>query len=193
MTNSFYTNNELKKLNLQAYGKNVFISKKCSIYNPHEIILGNNVRIDDFCILSGKIDIGNYVHISAYSALYGKAGIKIGKFCGISPRSTIFSASDNFNGDYMISPMVPDHLICLKTGLVEMKDYSQLGANTVVMPSVTIKEGAVCGAYSLILKDLKEWTINFGIPCRFYKKRSRKCKELSEKNDLNKEMFRQKA
>ncbi|MBR1777626.1 MAG: acyltransferase [Alphaproteobacteria bacterium] len=184
MTDSFYSENELRNLGLKSFGNNVLISRKCSIYNAHEIVLGNNVRIDDFSLLSGNISIGNYVHISAYGALYRKAGIKIGNFCGMSPRSTIFSASDDFNGDFMISPMVPSDLVHLKTGPVEMMNYSQLGTNTVVMPSVTIKEGAVCGAYSLVLKDCEEWTVNFGIPCRFYKNRSRKCKELSEQNNL---------
>lgn len=33
--------------------------------------IGSNVRIDDFCILSGRLEFGSYVHIAAYSALYG--------------------------------------------------------------------------------------------------------------------------
>ena len=72
--NSFYSNEELKQLGLKSFGKNVLISKKCSIYGADKISIGNNVRIDDFCILSGKIVIGNYVHISAYSALYAGGG-----------------------------------------------------------------------------------------------------------------------
>ena len=84
---SFYTPDELKKLGFKAFGQEVYISKKASFYSPEKITLGNHVRIDDFCILSGEISIGNYVHISAFNALYGKAGIKIGNFCGISPRA----------------------------------------------------------------------------------------------------------
>lgn len=69
--NSFYTENELNELGLKAVGENVNISKKASLYGCSEISIGNNVRIDDFCILSGNIKIGDYVHVAAYTALYG--------------------------------------------------------------------------------------------------------------------------
>jgi hypothetical protein len=86
MSNSFYCENELKSLGLKSFGKNVLISRKASIYSPELITLGNSVRIDDFCILSGNISLGSYIHISAYSALFGKYGIKMNDFSGLSPR-----------------------------------------------------------------------------------------------------------
>lgn len=58
---NFYNEVELKNLGLKSYGENVLISKKCSIYGAENIEIGNNVRIDDFCILSGEIKIGNCV------------------------------------------------------------------------------------------------------------------------------------
>ena len=88
--NSFYNDAELKEIGFKKIGKDVKISRKVSIYSPEKISIGNHVRIDDFSILSGEIEIGNYVHISAYTALYGSFGIKIGDFCGCSPRTTIF-------------------------------------------------------------------------------------------------------
>lgn len=77
--NSFYSQEELKKIGFLSVGKNVLISKKASIYNPGVISVGNNVRIDDFCILSGKVTIGSYSHIAAYTALYGGEVGKIGR------------------------------------------------------------------------------------------------------------------
>ena len=50
---------------------------KASIYNPEMVRIGSNVRIDDFCMLSGEITLHNYIHVSAYSALYGKFGIEL--------------------------------------------------------------------------------------------------------------------
>jgi galactoside O-acetyltransferase len=176
---SFYGVNELAELGLKTFGRDVSISRKCSIYGAENISIGNNVRIDDFCLLCGKIEIGNHVHISAYSALYGAGGIKIGNFCGVSPRSTILSATDDFSGEFMISPLVPDKLTNLKKALVVMRDYSQLGAETTVMPGVVIGEGAVTGAKTLVRHDLDDWTINVGVPARKLKKREQKVKELS--------------
>ena len=74
---------------------------KRSIYGASGISVGNNVRIDDFSVLSGNITVGDYVHISAYAALYGKNGIRIGNFCGVSPRSTVFSATDDFSREWI--------------------------------------------------------------------------------------------
>lgn len=177
---SFYNESELKKLGLGSFGKNVLISRKASIYGGKDIHLGNNVRIDDFCILSGKINIGNYVHISAYTALYGKSGLQIGDFSTISTRSIIFTAIDDFSGEHLISPLVPDELVELKEGKVTLNDFVQLGANTVVMPGVELGEGAATGTFSLVLKSLDSWTINFGIPCKYYKPRSQRMKKLAE-------------
>ena len=178
--NSFYNENELIALGLGSFGKNVYISKKCSIYNPNKIYIGNNVRIDDFCILSGNISIGNYVHISAFSCLYGRFGIKINDFCGISPKCSLFSAQDDFSGEFMISPMVNDKHINLKTGVITLENYSQLGANSVILPGVTINEGAVCGAFSLVKTDLEPWSMNKGIPAKKYKDRNKNIKYLAE-------------
>lgn len=176
---SYYSQNELKKLGFNFVGKDVFISRKASFYNPEKINIGNHVRIDDFCILSGSISLGNYVHISAFTALYGKAGIKIGNFCGVSPRCTLLSESDDFSGNAMISPMVPHNLTNLTSGPIILKDFVQIGANSIIMPNCVLEEGAVCGCFSFINKKISAWSINVGIPCRFLKKRLKHPKRLS--------------
>ena len=99
---SFYSAQELQKIGFKAIGENVKISRKTSIYSPERISIGNNVRIDDFCILSGTISIGSHIHISAYVALYGAMGIVIEDYSGISPKSVVYSAMDDFSGIYLI-------------------------------------------------------------------------------------------
>jgi acetyltransferase-like isoleucine patch superfamily enzyme len=169
--NSFLTKNELLNLGLKTFGDNVLISRKASFYAPEEIIIGNNVRIDDFCILSGKIEIGSYVHISAYCALYGKYGIKIDDYSGTSPRVTVFSATDEFSGEFLIGPMVNKNLINLIKGRVYIKKYVQIGAGSIILPDITINDGCAVGALSLINKSLNEWGIYAGIPARYIKER----------------------
>lgn len=177
---SFYSTDELKNLGLKSFGKNVLISRKASIYEARNISIGNNVRVDDFVILSGSICIGNFVHISAFSALYGKFGIKIDDFSGISPRCTIFSASDDFSGDYMISPLVPPEFTNVTSGLVELGKYVQIGANSILMPGIQIREGVAVGAFSFVTKSLDSWTVYCGIPVKPLKKRSKKILDLKK-------------
>ena len=174
---NIYSKEELLQMGIKV-GDKVSISKKASIYSPETIEIGNNVRIDDFCILSGNIKIGNNVHISAYTSLYGRFGIEIGNYCGCSPRCTVLSGSDDFSGEYMISPMVPEKYTNVDGRKVIMKDYSQLGANSVVMPGVVVGEGAVCGSLSFVNHDLEDWTINGGIPVKKLRNRERKILDL---------------
>jgi len=178
VTNSFLSEQELSQLGLKNYGKNVLISRKASLYDVDHISIGNNVRIDDFCILSGNIKLGSFIHISAYTALYGKAGIFIDDFSGTSPRTTIFSAVDDFSGNYLINPMVPSQFTNISLGKVVLGKFVQLGANTVVMPDLTINEGAVTGVFSFVNSSLDPWTINIGIPSKPIKKRSKELLDL---------------
>lgn len=164
MVSNFYTERELQTLGLESYGSNVQISRKVSIYSPEKISIGDNVRIDDFCILSGNISLASNIHISAFCALYGSNGIIIEDYSGMSPRSIIFSAVDDFHGDYLIGPIHKKELTHVVGGTVILKRFVQLGANTIVMPGITVKDGAVTGAMTFVTKDLEEWTINTGIP-----------------------------
>jgi galactoside O-acetyltransferase len=163
---SFYTEKELLEIGLKCFGKNVLISRKCSIYSPQKISIGDNVRIDDFCILSGEIILGSYVHISAYAAMYGQFGIELEDYTNLSVRSTIFTAAEDFSGDYLMSPLADKSTTNVIGGKVLIRKYSQITAHCVVLPSVTINEGVTVGAMSLVNKDLEEWGLYAGIPAK---------------------------
>lgn len=178
--NSFYSKAELEKIGFLSIGENVSLSRKASIYSPDKIKIGNNVRIDDFVIMSGQIEIGNHVHISAYTGLYGGGGIKIGDFCGCSPKTIILSASDDFSGEHMISPMAPPEFCDVTKTEVVLENFSQLGAGTIVFPGVIISEGSVTGAMTLVNKSLDSWGVYIGVPAKYLKARSKKVKSLSK-------------
>ena len=161
---SFYSEEELQQIGFKSVGKNVLISRKTSIYSPSTISIGNHVRIDDFCILSGNITIGNYCRVAAYCALYGSHGIIMEDYSGMAMRCTILSASDDYSGDYLIGPIYPETVTNVRGGTVVFKHYSQLGANCIVFPNIILNEGAVCGAMTLVNRNLDPWTINTGVP-----------------------------
>jgi galactoside O-acetyltransferase len=169
--NSFFLPDELSQLGFKSIGNNVLISRFARFYGTENMEIGNHVRIDDFCILSGKIKLGSYIHISAYCALYGQYGIKMEDYTGLSPRCTLFSAIDDFSGNYLIGPMVKEEYTNITRGQITIKQYSQIGAGTVIFPKITIDEGVAVGAMSLIKKNLEKWTIYAGIPAK--KKRER--------------------
>lgn len=168
---SFYTETELVSIGFKKIGKNVLISRKASFYGANKMTIGSNVRIDDFCILSGNVTLGSHIHIAAYSALYGLHGIEMEDYTGLSPRCTIFSATDDFGGNYLISPMVDESLTNVTGGKVLIKRYSQIGASTIIMPNITIEEGVAVGSMSFVNKSLAEWSIYAGIPAKKIKDR----------------------
>lgn len=170
--NSFFSETELKGIGFKSYGENVRISRYARIYSPQTITIGNNVRIDDFCVLSGSITIGSHIHISAYVALYGSQGIFLEDYSGISPRSTIFSAMDDFSGDYLIGPIHKEGTTNVMGGIVKIGKYVQIGCNSVVFPNIEIGEGAVVGACSLVNHNVESWSIYYGVPAKKQKDRS---------------------
>lgn len=174
MITSFYNDDELSSMGFMSIGKGCKISRKASFYNTADIVIGENVRIDDFCILSGNITLGNNIHISAYVSLYGRNGIVMEDYTGISPRSTIYSAMDDFSGDYLIGPIHPAKYTNVTGGKVIIKRFVQIAANCIVFPNLTIGEGCVIGACSMVRNTLDPWGIYYGVPVQRHKERSKK-------------------
>ena len=129
----FYNREELEEIGFSSIGSNVLISRKASIFAPELVSIGSNVRIDDFCILSGIVTLGNYIHISAYTALYGSdIGIIVEDYSTISTRCTIFVASDDYSGEYLGNSAVPDFCRNIIKKQVVIKRFSTLGCGSVL-------------------------------------------------------------
>jgi galactoside O-acetyltransferase len=174
----------LEKIGFRSLGVNVLLSDKASVYCAENIAIADNVRIDDFCILSGNggsIAIGSHIHIASHVVLIGGGGIILEDFSTVSSHSSIYSASDDYGGDYLIGPIIDNDLLNVDRKLVILKKYSACGSHAVVLPGVTMGEGAVLGACSLARKSLEPWTIYSGIPAIRIKDRKR---GLIEKGDL---------
>ena len=186
-TNSFYSEEELKSLGLKTYGNNVFISRFARFYGAENISIGNNVRIDDFCILSGKITLHNYIHISAYTCLFGrKHGIEMYDFSGLSSRGAVYADTDDYSGFAMTNPMVPDEYRNIIGNKVVFKKHVLVGTESTVLPGVVLGEGSSVGCMSLVNKSIEPWGIYAGIPCKRIKNRDKHILELENqlKNDI---------
>lgn len=179
---SFYSEKELGQIGFKSIGDKVLISRKSSIYGAENICFGNNVRIDDFCILSGHIEIGNNIHIAAYTALYGgDKGIFIEDFANISSRVCIYSINDDYSGETMTSPVLPDEYKNVISKPVYIGRHVIIGSTSVVLPGVWLKEGSSFGSFSFINHDSEEWSMNAGIPFKKIKNRSQDLLKLEKK------------
>lgn len=172
-SHSFFSEEELRAVGFKHVGKDVRVSRFARFYGVEKMEIGDHSRIDDFCILSGQIQIGRHVHISAYCALYGRFGIVFGDFSGASARCTLYSAVDDFSGDFLIGPTIPDEFTQVSGGKVVVSAYVQIGANSVVFPDLVLGEGVVVGALSLVKGSLEPWGMYAGIPARRIKERNK--------------------
>ena len=171
----FLSDKKLHEIGFKHVGLNVKISEKASIYNPQNISIGNNTRIDDFCILSaGKegIEIGSYVHISCYVSLIGTEKIVIKDFVALSTRVAVFSSNDDYSGDYMANATIPDKYKNVTHASVILERHVLVGSGTIILPGVTLGIGSAVGALSLVKNDTKPFWIYGGVPARQIKKRS---------------------
>lgn len=186
---AFLTEKELVDLNFKVIGTNVLISDKVSIYNAKNISIGSNVRIDDFCILSAGemgINIGNYVHIACYVSLIGKELIEVQDYVGISSKSSVYSSSDDYSGEYLVGPTIPVKYKNVDHRPVIFEKYSLIGASSVILPGVRVGEGVAVGALSLVTKDLASWGIYIGSPAKYIKDRKKGMVKVAQ--DLEKDV-----
>ena len=56
-----------------------------------------------------------------------------------------------------------------KVGKIHLKKGCSTGTDTLIMPGVTIGEGAIVGAGSLVTKDIPDWAIAMGRPAKVVK------------------------
>ncbi len=179
--NSFLNNDELQDLGLTKIGKNVKISRNTCFYSPEKIELGDNVRIDDFCILSGDIKIGNYVHIAAFCGLFGSGGIEMSDFSGLSSRVSIYSASDDYLGEFLTGPCIPIEYRKITEGKVILEKHALVGTGATILPGVKIGVGSAVGAMSLLTKSTLDWKIYTGVPAKPIKDRKKDLLEIELK------------
>lgn len=167
-----------------AVGENVLISDRASFYNCANISIGNNVRIDDFCVLSagvGGIILGNYIHIAVYSSLIGIGKITLSDFSGTSSRVAIYSSSDDFSGQWMTNPTVPAEYTGVTHADVLIGRHVIIGSGAVILPGVVIEEGVAIAALSLVKKRCNAFGIYMGTPAKRIAERKRNLLELENK------------
>lgn len=178
---SFISEDILKNMGFKSLGRNIKISDKASFYAPQNISIGDNVRIDDFCILSaygGYIKLHSHIHIAAFCNLIGRGGIELNDYSGLSSRVSLYSASDDYSGDYLIGPIMEEKCLNIILGPIILEKYVTIGTNSVVLPNVTMKTGSILGSLSLLTKDTEEWSVNVGVTAKKIKTRKRGLLEL---------------
>ena len=180
---AFLTEDQLSRMGFKNLGRNVKISDKASFYKPESISVGDNSRIDDYCVLSAgnEIIIGRNVHISVFASIIGRGKVRVGDFSALSGRVSIYSSNDDYSGYYMTNPTVDSKYTNVENKDVNIGKHVIVGSGSIILPGITLEDGVSVGSLSLVKENCKGFSIYGGIPARFIKKRSKKLLEKEQK------------
>ena len=177
----FYTAAELARFAFASVGTNVKIDRSTIIVNPAGLSIGDETRIDAFGIITAVgsgVSLGRNVHLAAGVYVFGGGGVSIGDFTGISSRTVIYSTNDDYSGLHMTGPTLPETYTNVAKAPVAIGRHVVVGAGSVVLPGVTIGDGAATGALSLVNRDVAAFSIVGGVPARHLKERARDLLDL---------------
>jgi acetyltransferase-like isoleucine patch superfamily enzyme len=149
-------------------GQDVFIYPQAKIVAPEVIMIGDSVKIDDFSFIVGglKTMIGSFVHIASFASVTGGGEFIMDDFSAISSGVRVFTGNEDYSGATMTNPAVPARYRTPTRGTVHIEKHAIVGANSVILPGVTIGEGAVIAPNSTITQSCAPWRLYAGNPLR---------------------------
>lgn len=179
---AFLTRDQLQRMSFRRLGRNVLVSDKASIYNADQIEIGDHSRIDDFCVISGKVTLGRNVHIAVYcNVAGGTEGVTLEDFSGLAYGCHVFTQSDDYTGATLTNPTVPSKYKNEAKAPVHIGRHCIVGTNSLIFPGVNLAEGCSVGALSMLVKSTEPWSIYVGVPAKRVRERIKDLLELERK------------
>lgn len=162
-------------LNFAKIGSDVNIFSSAKIVNCHNISLGNAISIGDFVFIDGGIEtvIKNFFQITNHSSINGGGKFYAEDFVTIACGVRILTGTDDYKGYGLPNNNIPSEYRKAKRSFVKMKKHVIVGANSVIMPGVTLGEGVAIGANSLVLHDCDSWYVYAGSPTKKINERNK--------------------
>jgi maltose O-acetyltransferase len=118
---------------------------------------------------ANKISLGNNVHIGPGAMLDGAGGITVGDGSILAPEVNVFSRSHNFDDNVQALPF--DNVMLVAP--VHIGRFVWIGTRVIVLPGVSIGDGAVIGAGAVVSKDIPSYAVAVGNPARVVRFRDR--------------------
>jgi acetyltransferase-like isoleucine patch superfamily enzyme len=190
----FYLRKKFYPTLFKKVGKGLIIGRNVVIRHPHKVELGDNVTIDDNCVIDGRGDgsdgliIEDDVVINRNCMILAKAGpIRLGRRTSIGSNSVIVSmdgveigeavltavgltiSAGAYHFDDVEAPVMDQG--AYSKGAIRVGDKAWLGTGVIILDGVSIGAGAVIGAGSVVLSDVLENAIAVGVPAKVIRMR----------------------
>jgi acetyltransferase-like isoleucine patch superfamily enzyme len=134
------------------------------IIGTDNIKFGHDIIIDDFVFIyaTTPMTFGNYIHIASFSSIIGGAELSVEDFVAISHGARILTSTDDFKDWGFGNSTIPLKFRNVTRKPIHIGRFCIIGANSIVLPGVTIGEGATVGANSVVTRDLAPWGVHIG-------------------------------
>ena len=157
--------------------KDVILGERVVIHHPDLVNLfgcklGDDVTVGAFVEIKKKVVIGNNVKIQAGAFIPDGVTIHDNVFIGphvcftndLYPRATNLDGTLKTDKDWKVVPTIVER-------------YASIGANVTILCGVTLGEGCMIGAGSVVTKDVAPWTLVVGNPAKVIRKIEEKYEE----------------
>lgn len=156
-------------------GKDVLIDPMCAFKHPDYVEIDDHSAIDFAFYCTTKLTIGKYCHISSHVSVIGGRSVTLilEGYNFISTGARMILGSEEYMGHGLVGPKsipVQYRDNCDYEDIV-LERFAGVAANSIVLPGVTLREGAILGANSMLKKDAEPWTIYAGNPAQPIKMR----------------------
>lgn len=140
-----------KNVELQRYPKNIFVGD--------DVVLKEGARICA-CNENAEIHIGNRTTIGFHNFIFASAGIAIGDDCLIAPFVYIVDSNHRAKLGQNINLQGND------TASIQIGNDVWIASNVTILKGVTIGDGAIIAANSVVNKDVPPYEIWGGSPAK---------------------------
>jgi acetyltransferase-like isoleucine patch superfamily enzyme len=171
---AYLSQEKLEAMGFKSLGKNVQVSDRAAIHNADQIELGDYARIDDFCVVSGRVVMGRYTFLGVHcNVAGGTTGVFMADFSAAAYGVHLLAQSDDYQGLGMAGPRIPVRFRRETKKPVRLEPYSLVAVNSVILPGITLAEGSSVLAMSLVTKSTQPWSMYFGVPAKRLKSRKK--------------------
>ena len=155
-------------------GKDVRIDSD-AVIRDKDALIGSHIAIDKGFYCTTKLTMGDYIHLAPYCKVIGslQSSFVMEDFSFFASGTSVICGSEDYTSGGLVGPVIPIEYRDVNFTTVTFKRCSGTGTNAVIMPGLTLGEGSVVGANSLLTKDTKPWGVYVGSPARLVGKRDK--------------------
>jgi galactoside O-acetyltransferase len=151
---------------LGTCGKRVTVYQGCRIFPPERVSVGDYSQIDEgVWIYAGQgVRIGAHVHLALGCSISGGGECVIEDFAGLGVGVRLITGTEDVHSGPLTNPTIPSQFRGVSRGKIVVGAHALIFTHSVIFMGVTIGEGAVVAAGSLVHHNLKPWGIYAGNP-----------------------------